>query len=100
MAPVPFTTNEENDGVTRVTVAAVLSIGGDGAGDAFSQVAAILLEDESIIAWDDEVTATFLLSHSEALDIFYIITTPALIVNGVPVPYDREWVVQESRDGD
>lgn len=113
VAPVLFLTEDENDGVTRVVVAAVLSAGSDGTIDAFSQVAAILLEDESVIARDDEVTATFLLGeafpglesrleeagsilerHKEALDALEISTTPTVIVNGVPGPYERELVVR------
>ena len=117
LAPIMFSTAEENDGVTRVVVAAVLSNGNGGAVDAFSRVAGMLLEDESIIARDDEVTAMFLLSqqfpdlesyldqaegilvrHKEALEVFGLVTTPALIVNGVVVPYNRVEAVRESDD--
>jgi hypothetical protein len=113
VAPILFLTEEENEGVTRVAVAAVLSAGNDGTIDAFSKVAAILLEDESVIARDDEVTATFLLSetfpdlesrlgeaeailerHQDALDALDVSMTPAVIVNGVPGPYERELAVR------
>jgi len=119
VAPILFLTEEENDGITRVVVAAVLSAGRGGAVDAFSKITAILLEDESIIARDDEVTATFLLSetfpdlesfldqaegilkrHEEALAAFGVSTTPTVILNGVPAPYDRADIVQESRGSD
>jgi hypothetical protein len=113
VAPILFLTEEENDGVTRVVLAAVLSAGRDGTIDAFSKVAAILLEDESVIARDDEVTATYLLEeafpdlesyleeagavlerHQDALDRLEVATTPTVIVNGVPGPYERKMTVR------
>ena len=112
VAPILFLMEDENDGVTRVVVAAVLSAGSDGTIDAFSKVAALLLEDESVIARDDEVTATFLLSetfpdlesylgeageilelHQQALDRLEVSTTPTVIVNGVPRSFERTAIV-------
>jgi len=112
VAPILFLTEEENGGVTRVVVAAVLSVGDDRAVGAYSTALAVLFEDGSIIARDDEVTATFLLSesfpdlesylgdaeellerHMEVLDALEVSTTPTVIVNGVPGPYARDAVV-------
>jgi uncharacterized membrane protein len=115
VAPILFLTEEENDGVTRVVVAAVLSVGDDQAVGACSTAVALLFEDDTIIARDDEMTATFLLSesfpdlesylgeaeqllerHAEALDALGVSTTPTVIVNGVPGPYERSAILRES----
>lgn len=107
-APILFSSAEENAAVTRVAVAAVLSVGEDDRPDAFARVLGILLSDPAILGRDDIETATFLLGadfpdlethlgqaaavlvdHDDALRRLGILTTPAMVINGSPAPFDR-----------
>jgi len=106
-----FYTGDGNTAVTRLVVAAVLSVDARNAPDAFARALVALLEDSSILARDDVDTARFLLAggfpgmesaldkadavlnaHDVLLQRLDIATTPALVVGGQPAPFDWDLV--------
>lgn len=106
-----FLTEDGNVEVTRLVVAAVLSGDGSGRTDAFARGLMVLLEDPAILARDDAGTAEFLLSelfpglesaldeadailqvHADLLEQLGIETTPALVIEGQPAPFDWDQI--------
>ncbi|MEZ5275288.1 MAG: vitamin K epoxide reductase family protein [Opitutaceae bacterium] len=110
-APLLFLSEDGNEEVTRVALAAVLSVPESARPDGFARVLGILLVDPSILARDDGETAGFLLSaefpgleahlaeaadllaaHAEILHRLGIVGTPALVVGGRPAAFERSLV--------
>jgi uncharacterized membrane protein len=113
-APLVFLSEEGHAEVTRLALAAVLSVPEPGRVEGFARALSILLGDPAILARDDAATAGFLLSgdfpdleahltgadallaaHAKILHDLGIEGTPALIVDGRPAPYDRSWARAE-----